>query len=149
MQRFAQGLWIVAVLFSILPAANAGPIDDEELIRHRLESWREAFNTRDAAGACDLFAPDLSYSVPGITRGTYETMCGNFRKLFQKPDLKLTYDEPAIHEVLVSDKIAIVRLTWTLTTEVHGKQETATEEGMDIFAPQPDGRWSIIRFIAF
>jgi steroid delta-isomerase len=61
----------------------------------------------------------------------------------------LSYAEPAIHEILISDKIGVVRLTWTLTTEADGQQETATEEGMDIFVRQPDGKWSIARFIAF
>jgi len=41
--------------------------------------------------------------------------------------------------------VAVVRLTWTLTTEVNGVKNRTTEEGMDIFRRQPDGRWSIAR----
>ena len=40
-------------------------------------------------------------------------------------------------------------LTWTLTVEKGGATDTATEEGMDFFRRQPDGRWSIARYIAF
>jgi ketosteroid isomerase-like protein len=49
----------------------------------------------------------------------------------------------------VAGDVAVVRLTWTLTTQVNGAKDTTTEEGMDIFRRQPDGRWSIARFIAF
>ena len=56
---------------------------------------------------------------------------------------------PAVHEIIVSGDIAVVRLTWTLTAEAKGLKDTTTEEGIDIFRRQPDGRWSIARFIAF
>ena len=45
--------------------------------------------------------------------------------------------------------VAVVRLTSTLTTQVNGAKDKTTEEGMDIFRRQPDGRWSIARFVAF
>ncbi len=64
--------------------------------------WREAFNARDAAGACDLFAPDLVYSVPEVIHGTQQTMCDNLERILEKPDLTLTYAEPVIHEVIQS-----------------------------------------------
>ena len=64
-----------------------------------------------------------------------------------QPDLN--FDNPDVHEILVAGDVAVVRLTWTLTTQVNGAKDTTTEEGMDIFRRQPDGRWSIARFIAF
>lgn len=137
------------LLVFLVLAGPAAAGDDEAQIRQRLLDWREAFNARDAAGACDLFAPDLVYSVPEVIHGSQKTMCDNFARVFAKPGLTLTYAEPVIHEMIMSDDIAIVRLTWTLATEADGKTETTTEEGMDIFARQPDGRWSISRFIAF
>ena len=45
--------------------------------------------------------------------------------------------------MIVSGDIAVVRLKWTLTAEAKGKKDTTTEEGIDIFRRQPDGRWSI------
>lgn len=146
MPKLVQGLLIALLLPMTSTVALA---DDDEAIRERLLEWREAFNARDADGACDLFAPDLSYSVPGILHGDYETMCGNFKQLFEKPGLKFTYAEPDIHQIFTSGEIGIVRLTWTLTTEVDGSQETTTEEGLDVFVRQPDGRWSIRQFVAY
>lgn len=137
------------VLAVAATVAQADPAEDIEAIRERLLEWREAFNARDAVGACDLFSPDLTYAVPGIPQGNYETMCGNFKTLFEKPGPKLAYSEPAIHEIFFSGDIGVVRLTWTLTTEADGKHETSTEEGLDIFRRQPDGEWSIARFVAF
>lgn len=137
----------VAVLLAL--AGPAAADDDAGMIRQRLLDWRAAFNARDADGACDLFAPDLAYSVPDVTRGTHQTMCDNFARIFAKPGLTLAYAEPLIHEIILSGDTAIVRLTWTLTAESDGGRETSTEEGMDIFTRQPDGRWSISRFIAF
>ena len=127
--------------------ADAGA--DAAAIRARLEQWRQAFNARDAAGACDLFAPDLAYSVPGVLQGDHARMCGNIRTQFAKPGLRLSYGAPEIHEISVTGSIGVVRLRWTLTTEVDGRRTVTTEEGLDIFTRQPDGRWSISRFMAF
>ena len=149
MRKWAHRLVLMAVLMSPGSTAHAGPVEDEAAIRQRFEQWRNAFNARDADGACDLFAPDLSYSVPGIIQGDHERMCGNLRRLLSRPGLSLSYAEPLIHEIIVSGSIAIVRLRWTLTTQVDGRRDVTTEEGLDVLVRQADGRWSIARFIAF
>ena len=69
--------------------------------------------------------------------------------MLARAGLKLSYQEPAIHEVLVSGDLAVVRLTWTLTAEKDGARDVTTEEGMDIFRGTPDGLWPIARYIAF
>jgi steroid delta-isomerase len=136
----------------VVPAAAPARADiaaDERAITERLNRWTAAFNARDAAGACDLFAPDLVYSLPGLVDATHERMCGNFVTVFAKPGLRLTYAPPDIHEILVDGDLAVVRLTWTLTAEAGGETDTTSDEGIDVFRRQADGRWSIIRFIAF
>ena len=57
----------------------------------------------------------------------------------------------AIKEIMVSGDMAAVRLVWTLTVKRQGQAvDTVTSEpGLDIFRRQPNGRWSISRFIAF
>jgi steroid delta-isomerase len=148
MSRFWLAL-IAGFLLTIssLPAL-ADAAADEAAIRDRFAKWTAAFNAGDAAGVCDLFAPDLEYSLPEVTAGTQATICGNLAKMLANPDIKLHYDLPAIHEIIVMGDVAVVRLTWTLTAEANGKKDTTTEEGIDIFR-QPDGRWSIARFVAF
>ena len=129
--------------------ALADPAADEAAIRDRFAQWTEAFNAKDSAGVCDLFAPDLIYSLPEVVNGTQAKLCSNLAGLFNRSDIKLHYDLPAIHEMIVAGDIAVVRLTWTLTAEAKAGKDTTTEEGIDIFRRQPDGRWSIARFIAF
>jgi ketosteroid isomerase-like protein len=140
--------WCGIFLAAALPAL-AAPGDDEAAIRQRFVDWTAAFNARDAAAACDLFAPDLRYAIPEQVDGTQAMMCGNLARILARDDLRLHYEEPAVHEILVAGDIAVVRLTWTLTTAAAKGTETTTEEGIDIFRRQPDGRWSIERFLAF
>ena len=141
---------IVAIALVAVPAAvHADPAGDKAAILQRLQQWTAAFNAKDAAGVCDLFAPDLLYSIPEVQQGTQRTMCGNLAALLARTDIRVRYENPAVHEIIVSGDVAVVRLTWTLTTEVGGAKDTTTEEGMDVFRRQPDGRWSIARFVAF
>jgi steroid delta-isomerase len=148
--RICKGLPL-AVMLALLSAfpAWADAAADEAAIRARFAGWTAAFNAGDAAGVCDLFAPDLIYSLPEVTSGTQATICGNLAKILARSDIKLHYDLPAIHEIIVSGDIAVVRLTWTLTAEAKGEKDMTTEEGIDIFRRQSDGRWSIARFVAF
>jgi uncharacterized protein (TIGR02246 family) len=146
----APAMLAVAALAVLAAAsAHADPAADEAAIRQRLQRWTADFNARNLAGVCDLFAPDLRYSIPEMVNGTHETMCASLTKVLARSDIRLDYAMPDIHEIMVSGDIAVVRLTWTLTTQVGGAKDTTTEAGMDIFRRQPDGRWSIARFIAF
>lgn len=146
---FGRMLPVIAGAMLAATFAKADSRDADNAIRKRFADWTNAFNARDAKGACDIFAPDLTYSVPGISAGTQQKMCDNLAKLFAKRGVKLSYSPPDIHEIMVSGDLAVVRLTWTLTTEVDGKPDRNVEHGIDIFRQQPDGRWSIAHFIAF
>ena len=59
----------LALLALAFPAL-ADPAADEAAIRQRFLDWTAAFNARDAAGACDLFAPGLAYDMPDQLGGT-------------------------------------------------------------------------------
>src|SRR6185437_16922979 len=111
-------------------AAHADSAADEEAIVKRLQRWTADFNAKKPAGVCDLFAPDLIYSIPEVVRGTHETMCTNLTKILARSDIQLHYNNPDVHEIIVLGDVAIVRLTWTLTTQVNGARDTTTEEGM-------------------
>ena len=133
-------------------AASAGGDDAsaaKAAITDRLNRWTAAFNAKDMAGVCDLFAPDLRYAVDDILNGARDQLCANVERVLKAPGLTLSYAEPAIHEILVSGDMAVVRLTWTLTAEKNGARDVTTEEGMDVFRRAPDGQWSIARYIAF
>lgn len=144
-------LTVAAVLISMVMAAPArsDPGSDQAAITARLQGWAQAFNARNAAGVCDVFAPDLVSTVPEVLDGNRDTLCAKLAALLAKPELSLRYDSPDVREIIVSGDIAVVRLFWTLTAR-KGAQESVTHEaGMDIFKRQPDGKWSIARFMSF
>ena len=118
-------------------------------IRAALTAWTKAFNAGDAAQACRLFAPDLRYDVRGLPEQNYSDMCGRLHRALADPQVRRRYI-PAINEILVEGDLAVVRLTWHVTTTRPGRAEVHTiEQGMDIFRHQPDGGWQIIRYIAY
>jgi uncharacterized protein (TIGR02246 family) len=129
--------------------ASADPAPDRAAIAERLQRWTAAFNARDAEGICDLFAPDLVSTVPEALDGNRDALCTRLNTLLAKPELQLHYDDPDIREIIVSGDIAVVRLVWTLTTRKGAEQDVTTEAGMDVFKRQPDGKWSIARFLSF
>jgi hypothetical protein len=91
---------IVAIASTALVAApsHADPEAEKAAIMLRLQHGTAAFNARDSAGVCDLFAPDLAYSIPDMVRGTRETMCTNLAKAFSRPGIRLHYDNPDVHD---------------------------------------------------
>jgi hypothetical protein len=107
---FHRGSRCIVVLAAAVAAATfarADSVSDQAAIRERLQRWTAAFNSRDAAGTCALFAPDLVYSVPEVIHGTRESMCANLTKLFSTPGLQLHYDNPDIHEIITSGDVAM------------------------------------------
>lgn len=149
LRRCFATLVTIALALIATVSARADPAADEAAIRQRLQRWTDDFNAKSLAGVCDLFAPDLLYSIPEVANGTHETMCASLARVLGRSDIQLHYAMPDIHEIIVSGDLAVVRLTWTLTTRRAGARDTTTEEGVDIFRRQPDGRWSIARFVAF
>jgi len=146
--------WLLAIaaVLAGLGAATSARADqdsDRAAITDRLQRWTVAFNARDAAGVCDLFARDLVSTVPEALDGSRDALCGKLSAVLAKPGLQLHYDSPDIREIIVSGDIAVVRLFWTLTARKGAEQSVSTEAGMDIFKRQPDGKWSIARFISF
>jgi len=64
--------------FLTVGTATSAPSDlkaDEAAISSRLHKWPAAFNARDIAGTCDLFAPNLISTVPGASDGGRDAVC--------------------------------------------------------------------------
>lgn len=120
-------------------------------IRAALLKWTADFNARNLGEVCDLFAPDLRYDYQGFPERGFDDICKLLRQSLADPGKRYSYAPPAIKDILVSGDLAVVRLTWTLTMKGDAMaQDVTTEEpGIDIFRKQPDGRWQIIRFIAY
>jgi steroid delta-isomerase len=56
---------ILAIAFAsaAMTSAYADAAADEAAIMQRFRRWTADFNAKDSAGVCDLFAPDLVYSI--------------------------------------------------------------------------------------
>jgi len=140
-------LFVMAVAGVVPVLADQGNVD-KAAIAQRLHAWADAFNARDAATICDLYAPDLVSSVRGAPDAGYDAVCKRLTNALANPKLDLYYS-PDIHEIILSGDLAVVRLTWNLTIGRGADQSYSQEKGMDIFRKQADGTWSIIRFMAF
>ncbi len=131
--------------FSLSAAAE----DPATQIRASLEQWRADFNARQSAHICDLFAPDLRYDFQGRPEQNYSQLCDRLHRTLADHSKTFHYGL-AIKEVIVSGSLAVVRLTWASTLTVsYGRSATEDETGLDVFQRQPDGRWQIIRYIAY
>ncbi|WP_294541152.1 nuclear transport factor 2 family protein [uncultured Rhodoblastus sp.] len=130
-------------------AARADEAADKAAVAARLRGFADAFNARDEARSCDIFAPDLIATAPPRLETGRAAICGNIDRLLARPDLRLHYDDPDIREIIVAGDIAVVRVLWTLTVRKGGAQDRTPEGGIDVFRRQPDGRWSIARMAAF
>ncbi len=128
--------------------ARADALADQDAILARLNRWTVAFNTRDTAGTCDLFAPDLIATFRGGPDQGRQAVCRRIAHALANPDQSL-HNQADVQEVIVSGDLAVVRLVWTQTIVRGAIRHVSREPGIDIFKRQPDGSWSIIRYLAF
>jgi hypothetical protein len=78
-KQLLAGAGVALALFGAAAQA-AGPDDEsaaKSAIVERLHRWTAAFNSKDLAGVCGLFAPDLSYTVDGVLNGSRDRLCAN------------------------------------------------------------------------
>ena len=141
---------VASALAGSLAAAQTGDQAQAD-IRAALMKWTADFNARNLGEVCDLFAPDLRYDFQGLPERSYDDFCKLLHASLSDAGKRFTYSPPAIKEVIVSGDLAVVRLTWTLKVHSEGTPSDVTSEeiGLDVFRRQPDGRWKIIRYIAF
>jgi ketosteroid isomerase-like protein len=144
------GALVLALLISG-PAVAQSPDQADSDIRAALMKWTADFNARNLGEVCDLFAPDLRYDFQGLPERSYNDICKLLHTSLSDASKRFTYLPPAIKEIMVSGDLAVVRLTWTLKVRNEGASGDVTSEevGLDVFRRQPDGRWKIIRYIAF
>lgn len=136
------------LLTAVCTPASAQPA--ETAIRTALAQWTIDFNARDASRICDLFAKDLRYDYRGFPERGYEALCGLLHKSLADRTKQFVYSLD-IREIIVSGDLAVVRLIWTLEVTIPGTANVvkSKEPGLDVFRRQTDGRWRIVRYIAY
>ena len=140
MARVALAL---AAAIALATPAFAGDADD---IRARLEQWTDDFNAGRSDAVCDLFSAEAISNYRGQPERSYDEICDLLKRSIADPANDF-HDELDIREVIVEGDLAVVRLTWTLF--ISPLNVTSIEPGMDVFRREPDGKWRIIRYLAF
>jgi steroid delta-isomerase len=128
--------------------ASADLAADRNAISARLLQWTVAFNERRAADTCAIFAPDLIADVEGAPERGRAAICAQIATALARTDQRMT-NAPDIREIIVSGRLAVVRLVWRVTVEHGTTRETTDEPGIDVFRKEPDGTWVIIRYLAY
>ena len=118
-------------------------------IADALTQWTAAFNAGDADKTCALFSRELRADYRGQPERGYDGQCDILKRSLSDKSRRYSY-ALAIKEILVWGDVAVVRLTWTLTvTPKEGPTITAIEPGLDVFRKEADGRWRIVRYVAY
>jgi uncharacterized protein (TIGR02246 family) len=143
----ALALALAAAVVSIV-SAKADVEADKAAIAARLEAFAAAFNARDAAGACAIFAPDLISTMRGRADNDRNAVCKRIAAALADRAVDMRY-RPDIEEIIVSGDLAVVRLVWNVSIRRGPTPAITTEPGLDVFRRQPDGTWAISRFLAF
>jgi steroid delta-isomerase len=144
----SAGLAAILVLLLAAPAIAQPPAEAE--IRAALERWTEAFNAGRADEVCDLFAKDLIARYRGAPERGYERQCQALRAALADP-VRRSHNALLVEEVLVFGDVAVVRVVWTETVRdtATGTETRTVEPGLDVFRREGDGRWRILRYLAF
>jgi steroid delta-isomerase len=131
-----------------MPAAAADDAAQSQ-IRAALTQWTADFNAARADTVCALFAADLRATVRGRAERGFDEQCELLKRSLGDRTKRYSYALD-IKEILVWGDVAVVRLTWTLMVQPQGAPaETSVEPGMDIFRRDGDGRWRIMRYMAY
>jgi ketosteroid isomerase-like protein len=139
--------WRAAVAL-LLPLARTLPAAADDLadIRSRLEQWTDDFNAGRTDKVCDLFSKEAISNYRGQPERRYDEICDLLKRSLTDPARKFHY-ELDLREIIVEHDLAVVRLTWTLF--ISPLNVTSSEPGMDVFRREADGKWRIIRYIAY
>jgi ketosteroid isomerase-like protein len=139
---------IAFALFALPVRAQTGTSAEAE-IKTALAKWTADFNAGRAEAVCSLFAPELRYDFRGFPERGFSDLCGRLQRSLADQSKRYAYALD-IREILISGSLAVVRLDWTLSVTLpNGQVVTSVEPGMDVLRKEPDGRWQIIRYIAY
>ena len=134
--------WMIAALLTgATPPARADDAASRAEIAAALTQWTADFNAGRADKVCDLLRTTcvrIFAASPSAQRSL-----GDSTRTFSYA--------LAVKEILVWGDAAVVRLTWTLTIRDKGRARdvTSVEPGLDVFRRQDDGRWRIVRYMAY
>lgn len=145
-----KSIAFIFIILSTFMSSSAAAADnaDKLMFEKIFSSWSNAFNHKDLAATCGLFAKNISANYQGAPVKNYDVLCGGFKFVFSKPqEYQYSYK---INQVYRSDKLAAVRITWYLRISQHGKViSSGQDEGLDIFEQNSHGDWKIVNYLGY
>lgn len=144
--RIKQSGIVAAVMALAAMAAVPAYADATDDIRARLETWVDDFNNGRADAVCDLFSQEVVSQYRGQPERDHMGICDLLQDSLADAARDYHY-ELDIREIIVEGDLAVVRLTWTLF--ITPFNITSVEPGMDILRREADGKWRIIRYLAY
>lgn len=140
---------IFLACISITTPLYALPKDNDYALFERIfTSWTTAFNQKELAPVCGLFAKSVTADYQGVPTKYYVSICEGFKKIFAEP--KRYHYRYKLHHVYRSLNLAAVRITWYLTIYENNKKLSFTQdEGMDVFEKNKSGKWEIVNYVGY
>ena len=146
-----KGVFVCLAVAALSGATSVRADDDasRRAIAGALTQWTADFNARHVDKVCDLFSRELRVDFRGQPERRHDAQCDLLKRALT--DSTRTFSNAfAIKEILVWGDTAVVRLTWTSTIRPRdGRAITAVEPGLDVFRKEQDGRWRIVRYMAY
>jgi steroid delta-isomerase len=145
--------FLVAAAFTSAAPARASDEAARAEIAAALAQWTEDFNAGRADKVCGLFARDLRADFRGVPERGYQAQCDLLQRALSDPARRFSY-ALSIKDIQVWGDTAVVRLDWTLTVRPRdggggGGESVSREPGLDVFRRERDGRWRIVRYMAY
>ena len=141
--------FIIALTFLSYPLHAAASSNDKKTFEKLFTDWSTAFNRKNLAASCALFAKSVTADYKGAPRKNYTSICDGFKRVFNDTSKTYTYHYKLRH-VYRSGNLAAVRITWYLEVAEAGKPTSnTTDQGIDVLRPNQNGQWQIINYLAY
>lgn len=119
--------------------------EDEDLIRARLTSYRDALADSDAEAIASNYTEDGVVMGPGSPTAIGEELVPTYEAIFSSVGLDLDF---TLANIIIGDKYAVVQSTSDGTATVHATGDKAPEQNRELFIMEKDnGEWKIARYM--
>ena len=131
-------------------AGTAAP-QDSAAIRAAIERGARGFERGDPDSILSHYAPDIVLSYPGIPDQDYAALARGYAELRRRPTSVRARTTPTFDEILVSGRLAIVRVRWTTTIDVAATDSTPARSSrrhlrdLQVWRRESSGEWRFIR----
>jgi len=146
LRRITMTALLLAAAVSAAPAADT--TESERQIRAALDAWVAAANRGDMRAALQVWAPDLIGWAPEGEDDSYAREAAGAEQASRSTGAPRMRYRVAVDEIIVDGSLAVVRDTWTQTTQRDAAPDQITTfRSFEVWRRQPNASWKISRWI--